>query len=152
MVSDRSIQTENHLFFWIFSPLAFFMQPPTHKKSCPSTFRLNIVGWDNLFHDSLQNTLRDYKNKNVINWGVSGLILSVLTMCDKNYMRYSALKKKRKEKKRNRYSGTHFQSEVLPIVLWRWMMPSILNYSWHPGCNSTFYHFLGYMVPLHCNK
>lgn len=41
----------------------FFMKPPMHKKSCPSTFRLNIVGLDSLFHGHLGNTLLGFINR-----------------------------------------------------------------------------------------
>lgn len=55
------------------------MQPPIHKKSCPSTFRLNIAELDNLFHDTLGNTFRGLTNTNApfIYWGILVLFLSV---------------------------------------------------------------------------
>lgn len=45
-----------------FFSLSFFMKPPMHKKSCPSTFRLNTLGLDSLFHDHLGNTLKGLIN------------------------------------------------------------------------------------------
>ncbi len=149
MVSDRSIQTENHLFFRIFFSLSlsFFMKPPTHKKSCPSTFRWNMVRLDSLFHDHLGNTLNGLINKNVpfIYWSVSDLILRVF---DNVQQRITG--RLVPEESATVCPMINIKSEVLPVVLWRRMMPGILNYSWHPGCNSTFYHFLGYMW-YHCN-
>lgn len=41
----------------------FFMKPPIHKKSCPSTFRWNIVGLDSWFHGHLGNTLKGSNNR-----------------------------------------------------------------------------------------
>lgn len=45
----------------------------------------------------------------------------------------------------------YYFETILPVVLWWRMMPSIVNYSWHPGSYSTFYHFLGCVVAFCCS-
>lgn len=87
MVSDRSIQTENHLFFWIFFSL--FHETP-HKKSCPSTFSLKIVGLDSLFHGHWETPCRAslIENMAFIYWGISDLILRAFDNVQQKPTRY----------------------------------------------------------------
>lgn len=71
--SDRKSFILRDFFF----PLPFFMKPPMHKKSCPSTFRLNKVGLDSLFQDHWGKHLWLRENMPFIYLGVPHLSLSV---------------------------------------------------------------------------
>lgn len=123
-----------------FFPL-FFTKPPMHKKSCPSTFRFNI-----LFRGHLRNIWKLSFN------GKYFLYLFAVTQTDDPECLWQSVTEDELIFITNCSSCLFSKSEISPVVLWRWMMPSVLDYSWHPGCYSTFYHFLSYVNPLPWKK